>query len=1079
MKKSLFLGMAAIFSLMACTQREIVDIPDANMTLIARTESSAESRTVVEGETHVYWEPGDMITVFSGTQQGVFTADLSEPSATAPFRGYLGNGSDGGLWALFPASWNATFEDGRITTVLPSRQEAREGSFAWNMNLAIAHTTSNTLQFYNVGGGVRFSVQEEGIREVILQGLDGEVLAGKVELGFQDGVPAVLNVQEGRRSISLRAPYYGTFQKDTWYYFVTIPGALEKGFEMHFFKEDGHGSCAFEKSVTVKRSIYGTVTHADEGVSYAAFSDCSVGFKDDQVKTILVDCFDLDNNGRISLREAAVVRSFLSNKAPTRSDDGRVSLFAGTDITSFDEMVYFTGLTRIEDGAFAGCERLTSVTIPENVVSIGDNAFNGCTGMESITVMSETPPAIGTDAFANTGDCPIYVPEDVVEQYLSAWNEYAPRIKASEFTYPVPEAVDLGLPSGVKWASWNLGASKPEEYGYYFAWGETEPKRLFDESNYKWFKSVEGSVRLTKYCMDSVAGYDGFQDDKWLLEPEDDAALMNLGEDWRMPTAGEWDELARLCTLDWVTLDGVSCVKLTGPNGNSIILPPGGAVMGADYEDIGESGIFWSSSGVHIETDEVGAWIFGYYEGMDKEDEGFPYPDRCLLTSPQVPRCYGLSIRPVSGPAPVPAESISLDKTEIDLQFGETVTLNATILPENTTHKAVLWITDDDDVVTVSSKGELTGIGVGEATVYAVIMDGLKMAQCTVRIGVPEAVDLGLPSGIRWGSFNLGSSYPYGDYYAWGETSPHYQAGGAQSDSPEWKMGYDENGEFTRGYDWRSYQFVYDYGEDGNNYWYSLFKYVDYGYQEDDKTFLDPEDDAAHALLGGDWRMPSWAEMEELTDQCSWEWTTQDGVHGQKVTGPNGNSIFLPAAGFRSGLALKTFGEAGRYWTSSRYCISSQSMLLYFSSDTDYVARSNRFAGYSIRPVQGRPPVPVERVALDQTEIVLFVGETVTLNATVFPENATFTGMSWYYDYTSPEDPFDLTSDQEDKATLTAIAAGYATVTVLTHDGGKFARCKVTVKESAASAASAPPRQLKSHGSPGLTPTPIPDLGGK
>ena len=153
-------------------------------------------------------------------------------------------------------------------------------------------------------------------------------------------------------------------------------------------------------------------------------------------------------------------------------------------------------------------------------------------------------------------------------------------------------------------------------------------------------------------------------------------------------------------------------------------------------------------------------------------------------------------------------------------------------------------------------------------------------------------------------------------------------------------------------------------------------------------------------------------------------------------------------------------------------------MLLYFSSDADYIARSNRFAGYSIRPVQGRPPVPVERVALDQTEIVLFVGETVTLNATVFPENATFTGMSWYYDYTSPEDPFDLTSDQEDKATLTAIAAGYATVTVLTHDGGKFARCKVTVKESAASAASAPPRQLKSHGSPGLTATPIPDLLG-
>ncbi len=151
------------------------------------------------------------------------------------------------------------------------------------------------------------------------------------------------------------------------------------------------------------------------------------------MKTILVNSFDLDNNGRISLSEAAVVRSFLSNKAPTRADDGRVSLFAGTGITSFDEMVHFTGLTRIEDGAFAGCTELTSVTLPESITSIGDIAFNGCTGLESITVMSPTPPEIGTDAFANTGDCPICVPEEAVEQYVSLWDEYAPRIQAVEF----------------------------------------------------------------------------------------------------------------------------------------------------------------------------------------------------------------------------------------------------------------------------------------------------------------------------------------------------------------------------------------------------------------------------------------------------------------------------------------------------------------------------------------------------------------------------------------------------------------------------------------------------------------------
>ncbi len=1052
MRKYLFLA-AALLALAGCTSRLETDIPETNMTLIARTESSAASRTVVEGETHVYWEPGDNITVFSGAQRGNFRADISEPSDTAPFRGYLADGVGTDLWALFPASWEASYENEVITTLLPCNQEAREGSFGRATNIAIAHSTTGALQFYNVGGGVRFSVQEEGIRKVVFQGLDGEVLAGEIRIGFEDGRPAVLDVKNGKRSIVLRAPYPGTFQKDTWYYFVAIPGALEKGFEMHFFKENGHGSRAFEKSVTVKRSIYGTLTHADDGVSYADFSDGSVGFKDDQVKTILVNSFDLDNNGRISLSEAAVVRSFLSNKAPTRADDGRVSLFAGTGITSFDEMVHFTGLTRIEDGAFAGCTELTSVTLPESITSIGDIAFNGCTGLESITVMSPTPPEIGTDAFANTGDCPICVPEEAVEQYVSLWDEYAPRIQAVEFDYPVPEAVDLGLPSGVKWASWNLGASKPEEYGYYFAWGETEPKTVFNESNYKWYESEGESVGLTKYCMYSEAGFEGFRDEKMMLDPEDDAARVNLGEDWRMPTAGDWDELARLCSFDWVSLDGVSCVKLTGPNGNSIILPPGGGATDADFQEIGESGLFWSSAGVHIEADEVGAWIFGFYEDMDKEDEGFPYPDRCLLTSPNGPRPYGLTIRPVSGPEPVLAESVSLDKTEIDIQYGETVILNASILPENTTHKELLWITDDDNVVTVSAKGEVTGIRVGEATVYALVMDGCIMAQCTVRVGMPEVVDLGLPSGIKWGSFNLGSSYPYGDYYAWGETSPHYKAGGAQSDSPEWETGYDANGEFIRDYSWRSYRFVEDYQEYSSGYSFDLSKYSDDGgrWSEGDcKTYLDPEDDAAHALLGGDWRMPSWAEMNELKNYCTWEWTTQEGVNGYQVTSPaNGNSIFLPAADARYGTSLDDPGIYGYYWTASRWPTDRSAVGMSFDADKVSVGGFARYYGFSIRPVQGTVPIPVEDVSLNIYEDSILIGESVTLVATVYPSNATFPDLSWTYSYGwygggGTGSTVSL-KREGDGVVVTGLAAGTATIRVISQDGGKMAICNLSI----------------------------------
>jgi uncharacterized protein YjdB len=1039
MKKCLYFGLVALLFLAACARNEEMDTRDANMTLIAKTESSSGSRTFVGNETHVLWEPGDAITVFAGGKRGSFYAQLTEPSDTAPFRGYWEDDSNGSvmdMWALYPDSWDASFDDESITTILPSRQEAREGSFGREMNLAIAHSTTGTLQFYNVGGGVRFSVQEDGIREVVLSGMDGEVLAGKVRIGFQDGRPAVLDVREGKRSISLYAPYPGTFKKDTWYYFVAIPGTLEKGFVLDFFQEDGHGTRVFEKTVTVKRSIYGTLTHADSDVTYSAFSNGSLGFVDDQVKTILTRYFDLDRNGKMSLLEAAVVRSFQLNETETRADDGKESIFAGTDITSFDELVFFTGLTRIEEGVFAGCTGLTSVTIPESVTSIGDNAFNGCIGLQSITLKSTIPPSIGTGAFDNTGDCPISVPEDVVDEYVSAWSEYAPRIQAAVLSYAVPEAVDLGLPSGVKWASFNLGASKPEEYGYYYAWGETEPKSFYTERTYQWFSSGDGGEGFTKYCFDPDEGYNGFVDNKGILDPEDDAAHVNLGDDWRMPTAGEWSELVLGCTLEWTSVNGLNCLKATGPNGNSIILPPGGAKYAAELEDEGSMGGYWSSSN---SVDACYAWGFGY--GVEEEGE--------YTVSPYGNREMGVLIRPVSGTAPILAESISLDRTTLDLKLGEVVTLSVSYQPENVTHKLVYWESSNKSVVTVSETGELKALKAGEATIGAMTIDGCRYATCEVKVTIPEPVDLGLPSGIRWASFNLEPTSPYGDYYAWGETKTYYEPGDAQSESPRWRSDWDnysgryldyENG----GYCWDNYAFSdIWYDDDGISHLSGFIKYP----SGNDKHVLEPEDDVAHVLLGGEWRMPSWAEMKELIDQCVWEWTIQDNLPGQRVTGPNGNSIFLPAAGYRNGLGLKQINNEGRYWTSSLYFNSTQAMLLYFSSDADYIARSNRYIGYSIRPIQGYASVPVESIVLDQTEIILHVGETVTMNATVLPENATFPGFSCYYSYPG-EDPIDLEWDQN-SVTVTAIAGGNATITVFSLDGWKTTTCKVIVQDSA------------------------------
>ena len=136
------------------------------------------------------------------------------------------------------------------------------------------------------------------------------------------------------------------------------------------------------------------------------------------------------------------------------------------------------------------------------------------------------------------------------------------------------EYVDLGLPSGTLWATCNVGANSPEEYGDYFAWGEITPKKVYNWYSYRW--CVGTNSQLIKYCYDSNYGYNGFTDDMRELDEIDDAAYVNWGSDWRMPSKEQQDELREKCTWTRTTLNGVNGREVTGPNGNSIFLPAAG-----------------------------------------------------------------------------------------------------------------------------------------------------------------------------------------------------------------------------------------------------------------------------------------------------------------------------------------------------------------------------------------------------------------------------------------------------------------------------------------------------------------------
>ena len=185
------------------------------------------------------------------------------------------------------------------------------------------------------------------------------------------------------------------------------------------------------------------------------------------------------------------------------------------------------------------------------------------------------------------------------------------------------EYVDLGLPSGLKWATCNVGANAPEDYGYYFAWGETQPKENYDWSTYKYGTNYD---QLTKYCYDSDHGKDGFTDNKTVLDPEDDAAHVNWGGSWRMPNEVEQDELRNNCSWTWTTQNGVNGYKVTGPNGNSIFLPAASCMHGGTLDGAGAYGYYWSSSlyadnpyfayRVHFVSDSVNKFFYFRYGGL-------------------------------------------------------------------------------------------------------------------------------------------------------------------------------------------------------------------------------------------------------------------------------------------------------------------------------------------------------------------------------------------------------------------------------------------------------------------------------
>jgi len=466
-----------------------------------------------------------------------------------------------------------------------------------------------------------------------------------------------------------------------------------------------------------------------------------------------------------------------------------------------------------------------------------------------------------------------------------------------EFTINVIDPhpyVDLGLPSGTLWATMNIGAESPEQYGTYFAWGETSQK--------------------TNYSYDSYTSIDVAE-----LPADKDAATVNWGELWQMPCREQIRELVDedglYVTKLWTTQNGVNGWKITSKsNGNSIFLPAAGLFWEGAMTGKGERGGYWGRT---LDMDSY-AWCIYFNTGY------------CGYNS--MSGATGMTVRPVrvqEEPYTWPVLRLELPAT-LALNEGESAYLSPLIIPSYAHYDDIVLESSDESVATVSGY-EVTGVGSGTCTITCRLTnDSSIYAECQVTV-TSAFVDLALPSGTLWAKCNVGASTPeeYGDYFAWGETTPKTEFG------------------------WGNYALVNIVGSAMEASKYNTQSYFG---PIDNKTELEEEDDAAIANTDGKGKMPTLEQMQELLNDANTTrvFTTQNGVIGTLITSVrNSNTIFLPAAGGDLGSGLEYTTVTGAYW--SRTLDSGSPDKAYgmgLNSSGSGTESTDRYYGMTVRPVK-------------------------------------------------------------------------------------------------------------------------------
>jgi surface protein len=476
-------------------------------------------------------------------------------------------------------------------------------------------------------------------------------------------------------------------------------------------------SCSCLTSLDV--SGFNTVAVTDMGFMFAGCSSLSsLDLSNYNTATVTSMCSMFDGCSSLTCLD---VSSF-----NTAAVSNMINMFRNcSSLTILDVGSFITTATSYMAGMFSGCSSLISLDISNFDVSSEttiDFLFRGCNKLSSINIRNNdfsTNDATNT-VFEGVGSpsapCNLIIDSGFDKSVLGDYNGSYYYWRGGYFIEPIKcECVDLGLPSGTLWATFNVGARSPEEYGDYYRFGELETRDYYSIDNY----NDDYLSKLTPIF---------FRPDSYLasLKDEYDVANVKWGNCWNMPSMKQIEELFCYCTAESEILNGVLCTKMTGPNGNSIIFPLNGYYNGDAIQKRATLGSYQCGETiVSLEDKSMSCFLaLAVFEDRviyDVMEQAIP----------------GLGVRPIQRPKQeILPISATIDKDSVQMQIGETITLTGTIYPENATYKYGIWSTYDDKIVSIDKyTGKVTAKASGSAKVYFSDSFGyLFEAVCTIIV---------------------------------------------------------------------------------------------------------------------------------------------------------------------------------------------------------------------------------------------------------------------------------------------------------------------------------------------------------